>query len=98
MAIALDHAKLKVTAAWPVRSDGHMGHHSHPGNCEWDIVLICRPHGQVLASNLVSGAEDWIDAVKPLDVNAADRKSFRWALEMASHRMTLAREKHEDSS
>ena len=35
-------ASLCVTAIWPVRSDGHMGHHSYDGNSEWDLVIVCR--------------------------------------------------------
>jgi putative DNA methylase len=43
---AIDAADLRVTALWLVRSDGHMGHHSHDGNSEWGLrppPSACRP-------------------------------------------------------
>src|SRR5439155_2135028 len=71
--VALDYAKLAVTALWPVRSDGHMGHHSHPGNCEWDMVIICRQLHETRASVFSLKLEDWIASVHPLAVGEADR-------------------------
>lgn len=45
--IALDEAKLSVTALWPVLADPHMGHHTHEGNCEYDVLVIARPFDAV---------------------------------------------------
>jgi len=43
VAVALDQAKLRVTGLWPVLADPHMGHHSHEGNCEYDMIVVARP-------------------------------------------------------
>ena len=57
--VALDQLELRITAMWPVRSDGHMGHHSRPGNCEWDIVVVCRPSQETQPTSLPSATEFW---------------------------------------
>ncbi|RLZ04411.1 hypothetical protein CWC38_00540 [Kocuria tytonicola] len=36
-------AGLRVTALWPVLADPGMGHHSGAGNCEFDMLVVCRP-------------------------------------------------------
>lgn len=84
--IALDVAQLRVTALWPVRSDGHMGHHSYPGNCEWDVVVMCRPAQHTSCAPIDATVEHWVKSVHPIPVNRADRSSFRFALEMAVSR------------
>jgi putative DNA methylase len=43
VAMALDEAKLRVTALWPVLADPHMGHHGTAGACEYDLVVVTRP-------------------------------------------------------
>ena len=43
VAVALDQAKLRVTGLWPVLADPHMGHHTHEGNCEYDMIVVTRP-------------------------------------------------------
>lgn len=86
IATALDEAKVRVTALWPVRTDGHMGHHSHPGNCEWDVVVVCRPVDEtapaVHPKNLLASATLFGD----FDVGAADLQNFNLARQMASPR------------
>jgi putative DNA methylase len=84
--IALDEAKLRVTALWPVYSDGHMGHHSHPGNCEWDLVLVCRRVSETNASAMTFSAETWAESAKPLSIGDADRASMAHAISVASCR------------
>ena len=42
IAVALDDLELVVTALWPVKTDSHMGLHTSDGNCEWDLVVVCR--------------------------------------------------------
>jgi len=77
--LALDKAQLRVTAIWPVRSDAHMGHHSHPGNCEWDLVLICRPMRDTLPTELSATVSSWVSLVAPLEIEEADRLTVREA-------------------
>jgi adenine-specific DNA methylase len=84
--IAMDDAKLAVTALWPVRSDGHMGHHSHPGNCEWDLVIVCRRLVETRPAKLRTQVQDWVVAVKPLSIGEADRTSMALAIATAAPR------------
>jgi adenine-specific DNA methylase len=84
--IALDDAKLAVTAVWPVRSDGHMGHHSHPGNCEWDLVIVCRRLVETRPERLRAQVQDWVMTAKPLSVGEADRTSMSLAIATAAPR------------
>ena len=42
IAVALDDLDLVVTALWPIKTDSHMGLHTDDGNCEWDIIVVCR--------------------------------------------------------
>lgn len=84
--IALDDAKLAVTALWPVRSDGHMGHHSHPGNCEWDLVIVCRRLVETRPAGLNAQVQDWVVAAKPLSIGEADRTSMSLAIATAAPR------------
>ncbi|MDX3318315.1 hypothetical protein PV415_15440 [Streptomyces sp. ME03-5684b] len=86
--VALDFAGLGVTKLWPVRSDGHMGHHSNPGNCEWDVIVVCRPKGETIDHKLEDTASGWVFEMKPLDVNDADVRNFAFALEMAKSRFS----------
>ncbi|MDK1346387.1 hypothetical protein QNO09_24405 [Streptomyces sp. 378] len=84
--LALDFAQLAVTRLWPVRSDGHMGHHSNPGNCEWDVIVVCRPNRDTVKHKLEDTAKGWVSDMAPLDVNDADVRNFTFALEMAKPR------------
>lgn len=86
LALALDQAKVRVTALWPVRSDGHMGHHSHAGNCEWDAVFVLRPVSETLPSECRLSLVDWVQHLKPLSLSSADRDSLTMAIGVASER------------
>jgi adenine-specific DNA methylase len=91
--IALDKANLAVTALWPVRSDGHMGHHSHPGNCEWDLVLVCRRVSETTPTCTIFTIEDWAEAAHPLKIGTADRTSMNLAISIVTARFaTVAKE------
>ncbi|MBV7669659.1 DUF1156 domain-containing protein [Streptomyces halstedii] len=84
--VALDFAGLVVTKLWPIRSDGHMGHHSNPGNCEWDVVVVCRPKAGTAAQEFSDEVSLWVSNMKPLEVNAADIRNFNFAIDMARSR------------
>lgn len=84
--IGLGIADLLVTAMWPVRADGHMGHHTAEGNCEWDIVVVCRRATEAVRDISQTKLSKWTMAVRPLKVSKADRLNFRLALEVWNSR------------
>lgn len=85
---ALDESNLVLTALWPVVADPQMGHHSGGGNCEWDLVLVCRPRQPGLEPRPTPRLADWqIEAEhQGLRINQADCASFAAAIEMATGR------------
>jgi adenine-specific DNA methylase len=87
--VALDDAKLAITGLWPLRSDGHMGHHSQPGNCEWDLVVCCRRTAETTPAEFTASVEGWISAVQPLAVSESDRTNMTLACEMARPRFAV---------
>ena len=50
--VALDGLDLIVTALWPVKTDSHMGLHTADGNCEWDLIVVCRKRSECETSLL----------------------------------------------
>jgi adenine-specific DNA methylase len=88
---AIDAANLSVTAVWPVRSDGHMGHHSHDGNSEWDLVIVCRRCCETEPRKPQFTVEQWIEDVKPLGVSGADQNNMNLAYAMAASRFSRLR-------
>lgn len=91
---AIDAAELRVTAIWPVRSDGHMGHHSHEGNSEWDLVIVCRRLGETEPRPPNFTVDQWIQTVDPLQVSRADRNNMTLAYNMVASRFARLRRKH----
>ncbi len=83
---ALDELALRITAMWPVRSDGHMGPHSRPGNCEWDVVVVCRPNEETQPSSIPGADEFWNPHCGDLTVGDSDLTSFDLAYKVASQR------------
>ena len=84
--MALDQLEVRVTAMWPVRSDGHMGPHSRPGNCEWDVVIVCRPKSETLPISIPNADQFWKPHFGDLSVGNADLSSFDLAYRTASSR------------
>jgi adenine-specific DNA methylase len=91
---AIDAAGLRVTAIWPVRSDGHMGHHSHDGNSEWDLVVVCRRSAETELRESLFTVDKWIEHVRPLKVSRADRNNMTLAYNMVASRFARLRRKH----
>jgi putative DNA methylase len=87
--VALDDAKLAITGLWPVRSDEHMGHHSQPGNCEWDLVVCCRRTAETTPAEFNASVEGWISEVRPLTVSESDKTNMTLAHEMARWRFAV---------
>ena len=86
LGVALDKLRLRVTAMWPVRSDGHMGHHSNPGSCNWDVVVVCRSATETCPANIDDRQTVWAENLHGLAIGHADRTSFELAHEMATSR------------
>ena len=84
--LALDQLELRITAMWPVRSDGHMGPHSRPGNCEWDVVLVCRSSLETRSISIPIADEFWQPHFGEFVVGDTDLTSFGLAYRMASSR------------
>jgi putative DNA methylase len=58
---ALASSDLRVTAVYPVWADARAaGAHGHPGNCELDLVFVCRPAAQTPASSRLPSVESWV--------------------------------------
>ena len=88
---AIGAAGLRVTAIWPVKSDGHMGHHSHDGNSEWDLVIVCRRFTETEPCEPSFKVDQWSKDVQPLRVSDADRRNMGLALAMAASRFGTLR-------
>jgi hypothetical protein len=65
-----------------------MGHHTHAGNCEWDVVVVCRPIEVVTEAVMTATVEGWQYelVLGSCEVSAADLTSFGHALAMAKTR------------
>jgi adenine-specific DNA methylase len=100
---ALDQARLSVTAIWPLRNDAHMGHHSAAGNCEWDLVIVCRRRGECRLGRPSVSVQSWMRSVRPLKISSSDCASMSHGLSMVRRRFGRPRtdpipargEKHE---
>ncbi|HEX9730754.1 MAG TPA: hypothetical protein VGG06_02080 [Thermoanaerobaculia bacterium] len=88
---AIDAADLRVTAIWPVRSDGHMGYHSHDGNSEWDLVIVCRRRDETQPCVPHFTVDEWIEEVKPLRVSSADQNNMTLAYKVVASRFARPR-------
>jgi putative DNA methylase len=86
LGLALDRARLAVTCLWPVRSDPQMGHHSGPGNCEWDLVIGVRPLEVCEPGKLDVTTDAWLTAAAPFEVSQTDLRNFELALGVARPR------------
>lgn len=84
--VALDQSDLSITAMWPMLNDIHMGHHGKEGNCEWDVVVVCRRQAECLPVSLPYSIAAWEKLVRPLKISEPDRKCMEIALQMAKAR------------
>lgn len=83
---ALDASDLLVTALWPLRNDVHMGHHSADGNCEWDLVVVCRRASECRKTANRVSVDRWRQAIGRLPLSEADLSGLRHAVTMARNR------------
>ena len=90
IAVALDNLDLVVTALWPVKTDSHMGLHTDDGNCEWDLIVVCRKRVGCQSSTFpIKSAKVWVDLLHPLFVRQSDRTSMNLAIRMATDRFGI---------
>lgn len=80
---AIEGSAFAVTAVFPVWADGRSGGHGHAGNCEWDLVFVCRP-GRPTGNGITASCEDWLRRIAPAKVEASDRRSMELGLATAS--------------
>lgn len=80
---ALRDASFRVSAVFPVWADGRAGGHGHAGNCEWDLVFVCRHRRPGAGKELASSVEDWIEQLAAEQIESADRRSMELGLAMA---------------
>lgn len=85
VAVALDEAKLLVTALWPVLADPHMGHHSGDGYCEYDVLIVARGVEQAVPALPTADVAAWL-ANLPAGTSAADQENMTHAVRIASPR------------
>ena len=83
---ALDASHLLVTALWPLRNDVHMGHHTAAGNCEWDLVVVCRRASECRKITSRVSVERWRKAIGLLPLSDADLAGMKYAVAMAKGR------------
>ena len=77
LAVALDDLNLVVTALWPVKTDSHMGLHADDGNCEWDLIVVCRKRSECEISILpMASADVWVERLHPLFVRDLEQLAF----------------------
>jgi putative DNA methylase len=81
---ALASSDLKVSALYPVWADARAaGGHGHPGNCELDLVFVCRPAAQNPPAWRPPSIEAWVAELGEDSVAPADLKGMRAALQIA---------------
>lgn len=80
--LALRGADFRVHAAFPVWADGRGGSHGHAGNCEWDLVFVCR-QGVDVEHPIEVNVEEWASRLEGQDIEAADHRNISLGLAMA---------------
>ena len=81
---AIKASGFAVTAVFPVWADGRSGGHGHAGNCEWDLVFVCRP-GTPTGKGITVSCQDWMNEISPTVVEDSDRRSMELGLATAKH-------------
>ena len=80
---ALRTALFRVTAVFPVWADGRAASHGHDGNCEWDLVFVCRPHGVAADTAIPKSIDSWLVRLDGIEVTESDRRNMALGLECA---------------
>jgi putative DNA methylase len=81
---ALATSDLRVSALYPVWADARgAGGHGHPGNCELDLVFVCRPTAQNPPPWTPPSVDAWIAELGEGSVAPADLRGMRAGLQIA---------------
>ncbi len=81
---ALAASDLRVSALYPVWADARAaGGHGHPGNCELDLVFVCRPAAQNPPAWTPPSVEAWVAELGEGSVAPADLRGMRAGLRIA---------------
>lgn len=78
---ALRRRRLNVTSLFPVWTDPRSGGHRNEGNCEWDIVFVCR---RTAAHRFDADLQEWLRRLRSFTVGASDKRSMAMAIEVAT--------------
>lgn len=76
-------ARFSVLSAFPVWADARAASHNHDGNCEWDLVFVCRPDDDAHDPVLPADINGWLGELGDFDIGDADRKNLRLGLTIA---------------
>jgi hypothetical protein len=87
---ALRRARFQPVALFPVWADAKAGCHGHAGNCEWDLVFVCRRRAGRLEVGLPTDIDGWVRELAPLEVSEADARSMALGLACARSVATKA--------
>jgi adenine-specific DNA methylase len=79
---ALSRTQLRVSSVFPVWADARAAGHGHAGNCEWDLVFVCRRHGETHRRELPATIEEWTAQVD-IALSEPDRENLRLGLRVA---------------
>lgn len=79
---ALQKSGFRVHAVFPVWADGRGGSHGHAGNCEWDLVFVCRP-ATTTGIALRASVEEWVARIGREELEDSDQRNLELGLEMA---------------
>jgi putative DNA methylase len=80
---ALTTARLIVSATFPVWADARAVAHAHPGNCEWDVVFVCRPATSNVRSRLPDSVDEWLEQLNEASPIGKDITNLRSGLHAA---------------
>jgi adenine-specific DNA methylase len=94
----LRQAKLGVSAIYPVWADGRAASHGHAGNCEWDLVFVCRPDREITTTNVPRDITGWLAELQRWDISTADRESMSLGLGVAQAMSSHGRRKRDELS
>jgi putative DNA methylase len=79
---AIEQSGFSVSAVFPLWADGRSGGHGHAGNCEWDLVFVCRVAGGP-AKGIPVSHEHWLQSLEGETIEESDKRSMELGLAMA---------------
>jgi putative DNA methylase len=81
---ALLKSRLVVTGLFPIWTDARSGGHRHEGNCEWDIVFVCR-RAKDEPSLVDPDLDAWLRRLRSFKIGVSDKRSMKMAIAVASN-------------